>query len=407
MRLILPRFQMPFFGLLIAILLVGCGSEIQPPPSSGSVPVMNASQMESSISAALNVEEPVLRMKLLATALESLDSDNAQGAASVFREKRPTVTEFDILPFASRWAVFDPIAAIEFSRDGLKEGRPRAQGYKSIVFSWVASGGASDAAAYNEKLNAEGDLIAQSFQSNLIQALVVNRQFDVAMPLLEAMPQGTDRNALLLGLTFELAKKGVPYLIDWSQSVPVGAPNNLKAAIFSQSMSIVARSDPERAAAWYGEEGYQDFVRGDAMALIVTEWIKHDPIKALEWAITQPPSDDRDAAVRGAVYRWQMDDSETSEPWLRENLTDPAMEVAIYPFAQWLVYQNPVEALAWGLRVPDRSERYFVVQQSFIRWRREDQVAAMDWLEKTDLPKDLRREIDGLIQLEGVRDDEK
>jgi len=164
---------------------------------------------------------------------------------------------------------------------------------------------------------------------------------------------------------------------------------------------LVAQSDPESAAAWYEKEGYQDYVRGDTFALILVEWIKFDPVAAMEWAIRQPPSDARDAAVRGAIYRWQMDDSETSEPWIREHISDPAMEVALYPFAQWLVYQNPVEALAWALRVPQKMERYYVVQQSFLRWRRVDQEAAMAWLETADLPDDLRSEIDGLIVMEG------
>ena len=137
------------------------------------------------------------------------------------------------------------------------------------------------------------------------------------------------------------------------------------------------------------------------MALIVVEWVKYDPVAALEWAIKQPPSDSRDAAVRGGVYRWQKRDPKTSEPWIRENIGDRAMEVAIYPFAQWMVYENPVEALAWGLRVPSQPERYYVVQQSFIRWRRQDPDAAMEWLETTELPAELRREIDGLIVLDG------
>ena len=170
-------------------------------------------------------------------------------------------------------------------------------------------------------------------------------------------------------------------------------------------MSVVARSDPERAAAWFDEQGYQDFIRGDAMALIVVEWVKYDPVAALEWAIAQPPSDARDAAVRGGIYRWQTIDPATSEPWIREHIGDRAMQVAIYPFAQWLLVDEPEEAVQWGLRVPLQPERYYVVQQAFIRWRREDPESAMEWLEASDLPAELRRDIDGLILLQGGRVD--
>ena len=386
------------------LLWMACQAEV-PSSSDSVVPILSASQMESTVAAALDMEEPVLRMKTLSTAIESLSRDNVAGAAEAFAANRPTATIFDIHPFMSQWATFDPESAMAFAGEGLKEGAPRRQGYQSIVFSWVASGGGEEAFAYGDLLTAEGSPLSETFESLLIQALILNEEFRLAMPLLEAKPEGTERNGILLKLTFELANKGVSKLIDWSQSVSIDAPNNLKSAIFSQAMSVVARSDPERAAAWFDEQGYQDFIRGDAMALIVVEWVKYDPVAALEWAIAQPPSDARDAAVRGGIYRWQTIDPATSEPWIREHISDRAMQVAIYPFAQWLLVDEPEEAVQWGLRVPLQPERYYVVQQAFIRWRREDPESAMEWLEASDLPAELRRDIDGLILLQGGRVD--
>lgn len=385
--------------LLASMLFLACGQEVQ--DSASAPPALSRSQMETTVSQALKERDPVVRMKTLATALESLDQENAEGAAEAFRANRPRVKEFDVHPFMSRWASFDPEAAMEFPAEGLKKGRPQSRAYQSIVSAWVESGDGEGAYEFLIEMEEQGLEMSEPFRFNLIQSLIVNREFDLAMPMLEEIPESKERNALLLSLTFDLAEEGVPYLIDWSESISLDAPNNLKAAVFAQSMSLVAQSDPESAAAWYEKEGYQDYVRGDTFALILVEWIKFDPVAAMEWAIRQPPSDARDAAVRGAIYRWQMDDSETSEPWIREHISDPAMEVALYPFAQWLVYQNPVEALAWALRVPQKMERYYVVQQSFLRWRRVDQEAAMAWLETADLPDDLRSEIDGLIVMEG------
>ena len=388
--------------LFVALMLVfACREEIQ--PSASSPPMFTRSQMESSVSSSLNQRDPVVRMKTLVTALESLDRENVEGAAEAFSSNRAKVKIYDVTPFMHRWASFDPEAAMAFSPEGLKEGIPQTYAYQAIVSSWVESGDAEGAHAFMLKLQDEGDTVAEAFRMNLIDALIRNREFDLAMPMLEEMPETQGRNVLLLKLTFDLAEEGVPYLMDWSDSISVDAPNNLKAAVFANSLMVLVKSDPARASAWYAEQSHLDYVSPETLPQLVVEWIKYDPVAALEWTILQPPSDARDAAVRGAIYRWQKSDPEASEPWIRENISNPAMEVALYPFAQWLVYENPVEALAWGMRVPSKLEREYVVQQSFIRWRREDKEAAMAWLETSDLSESLKQDINGLIVLEGER----
>ena len=386
---------------LMPLLLLACEQETG---STRSVsPELTASQMNASISEALQDENPVWRMKLLSTALVGLNASNVEGAAEAFKTHVSVVGEFDIHPLMSQWATFDPEAALEFATVSLRAGLWRRRGYKSVVTAWVASGGAEEAFAFSETLKEEGASISQAIESNLIEALILNGDFEVGMPLLEQLPEGTERNALLLSLTFELARqKGLDALVEWTNSIPEDAPNNLKGTVFSQVLTILAKAQPERAAALYDEARYEDFVRGDAMALIASEWLVYDPYGAMEWVTGQPPSDARDAAVRGTVYRWQMDDSERSEPWLREHLSDPSMAVALYPFAQWMVYQNPVEALAWGMRIPDTQERFYVMQQSFVRWRREDPVAAMAWYEAADLPAPLKRDLEGLIKMDSL-----
>ena len=393
------RYVPMWIGFSVVLLLLGCQQESGSTPSPSQD--LTTSGMNTSISAALLERDPVNRMLLLSTALGGLNADNVEGASAAFSTHRNVVGEFDIYPFMSQWATFDPEAAIEFSAVGLREGSWRRMGYKSIITAWVVSRGAEEAFAYSEKLKEEDSPISQAIDGHLVQALILNGDFAVGMPLLEQMPEGTARNSLLLSLTFELARReGLAKLVEWANSIPSDAPNNLKGTVFSQVMATLTKTDPELAAGMYDDARYEDYVRGDTLAIIATEWLNRDPIASIEWALSQPPSDARDAAVRGHVYRWQMNDSENSEPWLREHLSDPAMKVALYPFAQWLVYQNPVEALAWGMRVPDQREREYVMQQSFLRWRRDDYTAAMDWFANADLSRQLRREIEGLIKME-------
>ena len=395
------RLGLGLVVFLIALLFLACEQESGPTRSVS--PKLTASQMNASISEALQDENPVLRMKVLSTALVGLNAGNVEGAGEAFKTHVSLVGEFDIYPFMSQWATFDPEAAMEFATASLRAGLWRRRGYKSVVNSWVASGGANEAFAYGEALKEAGSPIGQAIENNLIEALILNGDFEVGMPLLEKMPEGSSRNATLLSLTFELARKwGLEKLVAWANSIPEDAPNDLKGVVLSQVLMVLAKTEPERAAALYEGVKYEDFVRGDAMALIALEWLKYDPYAAMAWVVGQPPSDARDAAVRGAVYRWQMDDSERSEPWLREHLADPAMAVALYPFAQWMVYQNPVEALSWGFRIPDKQERFYVIQQSFVGWRREDPVAAMAWYEEADLPAPLMRDLEGLIRMESA-----
>jgi len=388
----------------MALFLLACERESgSTQPASKVAQELTESQMNVSVSEALQDKDPVWRMKLLSTALVALDPDNVEGAADAFKTHRSTVSEFDIYPFMSQWGTFDPKAALEFATASLREGLWRRTGYEAVVQAWVASGGGQEAFAFSKALREEESPIANAIETDLVEALIVNGDFELGLPIIERMPEGTSRNSFLLGMVFEIARqKDLDTLVEFSNSIPEDAPNNLKGAVLSQVLGVLAKTDPERAAALYDEVRYEDFVRGDAQALIASEWIHQDPFATMEWVLSQPPSDSRDAAVRGAVYRWQMDDSERSEPWLREHLSDPAMAVALYPFSQWLVYRNPVEALAWGMRIPDKRERFYVIQQSFVRWRREDPVSAMAWFEAAELPVVLREDLEGLIRMESL-----
>jgi hypothetical protein len=389
---------------LMALFLLACERESgSTQPASQAAQELTASEMNASISEALQDKDPVLRMKLLSTALVGLDAENVEGAAEAFKTRRSTVSEFDIHPFMSQWATFDPKAALEFATVSLREGLWRRRGYESIIDAWVASGGGEEAFAFSEALKEEESPISTAIRSNLAGALILNGDFEIGMPILEEMPEGSGRNSFLLGLIFDLAReRDLDDIVEFANSIPEDAPNNLKGAVFSQVLGVLTKTRPEQAAALYDGVRYEDFVRGDALAVIASEWIHKDPFATMEWVLSQPPSDARDAAVRGAVYRWQMEDSERSEPWLREHLSEPSMAVALYPFAQWLVYRNPVESLAWGMRVPDKRERFYVMQQSFVRWRREDPVSAMEWFEVADLPELLREDLGALIKMESL-----
>ena len=75
------------------------------------------------------------------------------------------------------------------------------------------------------------------------------------------------------------------------------------------------------------------------------------------------------------------------------------MAPALYPFAQWLLYQDPVEAIAWGTRIPDQREREYVITQSFGLWLQKDDAAALEWLETADLSPGLRRDIKQMVSM--------
>ena len=269
----------------------------------------------------------------------------------------------------------------------------------AAIAAWVPTDRGASVSAYIANLEEEGSVNVRPLKSQLLRGLVAHDYLEETGPLLAEMPDDEARHALLMHLVLDLMRKDRARVIEWVRSVPVDAANNLKPKLFSRALTFMAMSDPERAAAWYDEDGYQDFVQEDAVALVGTLWAKKDPYAAFEWMLSLPPSDSRDTAIRGVVYRWQLDDPEASEPWLRARLASEDMRPALYPFAQWMVYRDPVEAIAWGLRVPDQRERFYVIQQAFLLWVQQDKAAAMAWYEKVDLPRELRRDIDGMLHM--------
>ena len=390
----------PFLlSLLLLLALMGCDDR------SSSTEVlekksMSSSEMQRALFEALATEDMIERMVVLGVALQSLDESNVDGAAQAVMESSPEALRVQsMVPLAYKWASIDPVAFFDFARVELPRGQVRGEALRTAIGRWVPDGGSDQLLQYIETLQEQGAEEAKPMRSMFLQSLLFNDYLDEATPLIAAMPDDEQRHLMLLRIVVEKIKVNPDGLIAWVNSIPVDAPNNLKPKVFSQAVKIMALNYPEKAAQWYEEDGYEDWVLNDAMPLIATEWGKEDPEAAFEWMFSQPPSDTRDTAIRGVVYRWQKASPETSEPWLRARLSDPAMAPALYPFAQWLLYQDPVEAIAWGTRIPDQREREYVITQSFGLWLQKDDAAALEWLETADLSPGLRRDIKQMVSM--------
>jgi hypothetical protein len=78
-----------------------------------------------------------------------------------------------------------------------------------------------------------------------------------------------------------------------------------------------------------------------------------------------------------------MHKPEAANAYLRTELHREEMAVAIFPYAQWMMGQNPREAVEWARRVPHPIERTRALTQALILWGRGDRAGVILWLRET------------------------
>ncbi|MDE0178140.1 MAG: hypothetical protein OXP36_06045 [Gammaproteobacteria bacterium] len=141
----------------------------------------------------------------------------------------------------------------------------------------------------------------------------------------------------------------------------------------SAALSALASVDTQQTGSW--------------KAQLLRRWVNQDPDAALQWAIEQPGSDQRDPLrlVAGVVARHSpqamFELAETLEPGRR----DMVAEMVLHAWGR----ADPVAALD-GLAVIDSAQLRNRVAASIVRsWANDDPRAAFDWV-RTEAPSPMR-----------------
>ncbi|HIL79882.1 MAG TPA: hypothetical protein EYG54_01310 [Myxococcales bacterium] len=385
-------------GLAFAVLLVGCDGM---GPADRTQPSPDAEAMQREVDAALVIPNLSERFIALGATLSGLTAENAPGAGAAYAENIIIVRGCEVRPFASAWGRLDPAAAIEFALNLQRHGsQRRREAISEVVASWAAIGEGKDAMDFLATL-APGSEDQRVVARNLATGLAGLGNWDGAIRVLGGIPDGEPRDMLLFKVYRELLRTEPDGIRNFVDSIPVDAPNNLKAKAFARSLALLASLNPDYAREWFQKHMLTDYATGEAIKNILDGLVIQDPSEAVRWLASVPPSAARDDGLRDAAYRWLKGNPGDAYEYLRPQLHKAEFAPAIFPFAQFMILQDPKDAVDWARRVPHPVERYKVLTQALIKWGRIDRRAVVQWVRETpEVDEAVRKEVVKALKIE-------
>ncbi len=351
---------------------------------------LNAMEMEGAVRAALQTKGALPHLTALASALEKLDTTNAEGAARVFDEKITSVDKMDIRLFLGAWAALDPEAALE-SALGWSLPSMRRLGVGVVAREWAEHGNALEAMQRLRELG-EWKTRDPAF-AELVNGWVSSGDIEGVTEFVSNLPDSDGRDMLLASMMKPiLLEHGTDGIIRWADAVAVDAPGKFKKTAFRKALRQVSNRDPVRAAAWFEQQEQEDYARV-MIAVVAAEWVEQDPEAAIAWVLARPLATERNQALERLMNRWVNIDPEAATAWMQDADLDSAYSPMLEPFIRGLAATDPADASAWVDRIPDQNRRERSVLLVASAWQTRDPAGAEAWLSTLDLSEQTRTKI--------------
>jgi hypothetical protein len=348
--------------------------------------------------AGLEERDALARAHLLSGYLRELPPDELPATLALVEEHQLGMRPEDVRLLMYAWTRFDAPGAFAWARDWPTAWRDQLMHEAMLAWGFRDGPGAIRAAEALEDEKLGGRLRASVLegwlQSDDRQG-VGNYLANVGEPRL--------RRRLTFTLASEAAKDGIDAVIAWAEAVPEDAPNDFKQGSFYHASSVIARSDPQRAIAWFTEHRADPYSAG-SIDVIARKWAQHhDPVTLFDWLRSLPSAPGErggevDGAITAGFRAWVKKDPQAAETWLLASLPDPGLDPAIEELAWTRAQLTPDEAAGLALRIEDEKRRKRNLTRIVRVWLRKDHEAANAWLAQSGLPESLQQSI-----VEGAR----
>lgn len=199
------------------------------------------------------------------------------------------------------------------------------------------------------------------------------------------LPAGAERQrSVAVLISRMLLSDGIDATVAWAEAIPDDAPRRFKLQVFRRLSRQLARLDPPFAAAF--AERYVDAPigrQGQRLNLfehVAVQWVRADPVGAMEWLESLPPSGERDRAVGQAYRNWLRTDLDAAVAWADAKDAPAWLDPAVAAIAAYVSVEDPAEGIRWAERIDGEERRNQVTVIIGQRWLSKDREAAEAWL---------------------------
>jgi hypothetical protein len=339
--------------------------------------------------AGLRERDELERKYLLTSFLRTMRPDEVRPALAEVETYRTGFDAEEVRLLMLAWTRFDGPGAFATARDWPTPWKSVLM--KEALSAWAFNDGR---AALAECERIEEEELRKSLCEAVVSGWVSSRDPLGASEYAATLSDGKRRSRLALRLAGNAKRDGPEAVIAWADAVPEDAPNGFKATAFSHASAVVARLDPERAAAWY-ERHMKHSYTSAGLRSIAGKWAQyHDSTALLAWIETLSIEDAREVerteAIRTAFRVWAAEAPDEAEAWLESAPAGPARDQAIDEYVRATYEVAPAKAVAWVGQIGDEELRRLRTIRYSRRWSALDPVAARKWLAEADIPSEWR-----------------
>ena len=323
--------------------------------------------------------------------------------------------EHPFLTVAERWARIDPEAAMTWARS-LPSGVTASLTIAAVVRSIARNGNPQVALRYANELPASttreslmgdigGMLVTQDPNAAISWAQSLpdgNEKFNTLAEISAAwarhdpaaaavyatsLPTGRVRRQFITTVGEEWIAKDPEAGLSWVNSLPNEEP---RFGILQSAIGPLAQIDPETAARIVSTVLPPGEQQQNAANTVISRWAQFDGAGAAAWASQFPEGGMRDAAWAQVARQWAFQDWTSTADWLRTLPDGPGRDGAIDSFVASVDGYDIQTATEWAGAIGNPEQRLAKLRSTFQRWLGENREAAMNWLEKSNLPAETR-----------------
>jgi hypothetical protein len=384
------RAALVALGILTAAAAFALGRVTAPAPPA-------PDDLAGSLRAALGAGDPLERVGTTTVVLEGLDAEELPGVVAVYERMIPLLEPWELGPFFSAWARFDPAGALEHAlawpmREMFEE---RRRGVRAALETWAQADPTAARQKAEELAEAHPRLRRDVWTSLAIGWVRFERGPEgLAAFLAELRPTHHRDDAAQSALRELVRAGGADAALGWADTIlrdPTRDPD-FQRSVFGSAVRAAAPYDPERTSIWVAGHGDAAYA-GEGALLVAEPWSRRDGAAAMAWLGGTPAGEGRDKAVREAFREWSRADRPGAKAWLDAvsptAFHDPALEV----WGEQLIAREPAEAIGWCERILDSARRQRCLQSAASSWYARDAVAAEAWLQQSALDEDTRSKV--------------
>lgn len=242
---------------------------------------------------------------------------------------------------------------------------------------WMAS---SDMPA-RERKQMEQMMMFQVLREDVASGLEMIRESDnaeEAMQMLSMMGE------------FGVSKDTVPQFI---AALNDPANEELRPALLKMVVgSTLAAGDVAAARAQVEELGMSDTETAAMLSDSIQPLLRSDPDAAFEWLAEVQTEEQFAESLPNEIRSWARDDYNAAGEWLGGMEPSPVRDNAVKTYAKLVAQIDPKAATIWASQISDEEMRLSSVRTAAEKWQADDPAAAGEWLEEQGIELPARPE---------------